>query len=400
MEYGGPDLLTEMESHIEDNRQILENWFAEKRAGLEMPIYGSVDVRDAHWKVAVVDANQYPAGFNNLDSIDANSLCSEIAKSIRSKSNPRHIHIWPESHTRNAGYVESLLTLQNSLSNQGFAITIGSPDISVEQADGLTGSVQFQSVNLQDGISVQGTKPDLVLMNNDMTEGPISNLSTPILPPVEMGWYRRRKSDHFRATQPYIDEVAKILGLDPWLLGTHWFVSEDKCLEKDTCRTLLAAEVDDFLMSIQSKYDEYGIEGTPTLFVKNDAGTYGLGILEITSGQELLDLSNRKMNKLTYGKGGIGAEDFLLQEGVPSALAFNGMVIEPVAYCGAGKVAGWFYRANPKKGKMANLNSPSSMFLPTTEVTDESIVNRRKNWHMLVAELSMLGMAAESMATK
>ena len=34
----------------------------EKRSTLEMPIYGSVDIRDANWKVAVVDANQYPAG--------------------------------------------------------------------------------------------------------------------------------------------------------------------------------------------------------------------------------------------------------------------------------------------------------------------------------------------------
>ncbi|MEC8106203.1 MAG: glutamate--cysteine ligase, partial [Candidatus Thermoplasmatota archaeon] len=38
---------------------------AQKRSEIDVPIYGSVDIRDAGWKIAVVDANQFPAGFNN-----------------------------------------------------------------------------------------------------------------------------------------------------------------------------------------------------------------------------------------------------------------------------------------------------------------------------------------------
>ena len=159
---------------------------------------------------------------------------------------------------------------------------------------------------------------------------------------------------------------------------------------------MLAAEADEFLNQLQSKYDQYGISGKPTIFVKNDSGTFGLGIIEITSGEELLSLSNRKLRKLTYGKGGNEAEDFLLQEGVPSALAWNDMVIEPVAYCANGQVGGWFYRANAKKGEMSNLNSPSSIFVHPSEIEDEAIASRRKNWHMLVAEIAMLGIAIEA----
>ena len=234
------------------------------------------------------------------------------------------------------------------------------------------------------------------MLNNDLTSGPLPDLGVPILPPPQMGWYQRRKSDHFKAAQPYLDEVADLLEIDPWFLSTHWVVSEDKCLEKETCRTLLAAEVDNFLTHIQAKYDEYGIEGKPTLFVKNDSGTYGLGILEIQSGEELLNISNRKMNRLTYGKGGTEAENFLIQEGVPSALSWDSMVVEPVAYCANGRVGGWFYRANAKKGEMANLNSPSSIFLSPSEIEDGSIRSRRNHWHMLVAEIAMLAMAAEA----
>ncbi len=167
-------------------------------------------------------------------------------------------------------------------------------------------------------------------------------------------------------------------------------------MEKQTCKTLLDAEAYNCLDYIQSKYDKYGISGQPTLFVKNDKGTFGLGIIEITSGEELLNLSNRKMRKLTYGKGGVDAENFLLQEGVPSRLSWDGMVIEPVAYCANGRVGGWFYRGNAKKGEMSNLNSPSSIFINPSQIKDKHIASRRTNWHMLVAEIAMLGMAYES----
>ena len=363
MEYSGPDLLSDLESRIIEKQSELSEWFAEKRSSLVMPVYGSVDVRDAHWKVAVVDANQYPAGFNNLQSSSIGSLFRESLGDVN------HVHIYPEAHTRNEAYQANLRSLSSFLEEEGYTVTVG---LEVDPS------------------------ADIVLLNNDLTNGRIEGIEIPIVPSQEMGWFRRRKSNHFRAVQPLLDEVAAILDIDPWLISTHWFVSEDKCLDKDTCRILLAAEVNEFLTHLQSKYDEYGIEGTPTLFVKNDAGTYGMGILEIQSGEQLLELSNRKMKKLTYGKGGVEAEDFLLQEGVPSALAWNDMVNEPVAYCANGKVGVWFYRANAKKGEMTNLNSPSSVFLQPDEIHDDSIANRRTHWHMLVSEIAMLGMALEA----
>ena len=373
MQYHGPDILSKLEEKIESKQSDLESWFAEKRSQLNMPIYGSVDIRDAHWKVAVVDANQYPAGFNNLSDGDIGEHLSQAIGDLR------HIHIWPEHHTRNPAYEANIESLKTILENEGYAVTIGILDVE----EGTP-------------VSIQGAIPDLILLNNDLTSGPLPDLGVPILPPPQMGWYQRRKSDHFKAAQPYLDEVADLLEIDPWFLSTHWVVSEDKCLEKETCRTLLAAEVDNFLTHIQTKYDEYGIEGKPTLFVKNDSGTYGLGILEIQSGEELLNISNRKMNRLTYGKGGTEAENFLIQEGVPSALSWDSMVVEPVAYCANGRVGGWFYRANAKKGEMANLNSPSSIFLSPSEIEDGSIRSRRNHWHMLVAEIAMLAMAAEA----
>ena len=70
MAYIGPDFLGDLEGKIVSKRSEIEAWFADKRANLDMPIYGSVDIRDSNWKVAVIDANQYPAGFNNLNDGD------------------------------------------------------------------------------------------------------------------------------------------------------------------------------------------------------------------------------------------------------------------------------------------------------------------------------------------
>jgi glutamate--cysteine ligase len=169
-------------------------------------------------------------------------------------------------------------------------------------------------------------------------------------------------------------------------------------LEKETCRTILAAEVDAFLDGLRERYAALGIDQEPVAFVKNDRGTYGLGIMTVRSGSELLELSNRKMKRLMYAKGGADVENFLVQEGVPTSMTAGSGVAEPVVYLVDGEAASWFYRANEKKGAMENLNSPSSSFLSAAEVGPEA-VHLARGRHALVAELSMLAMGAERLAS-
>ena len=58
--------LQDLNDVLEANRERIRAWMTEKRSEVPIPIYGSVDVRDAGWKVGVVDANHFPAGFNNV----------------------------------------------------------------------------------------------------------------------------------------------------------------------------------------------------------------------------------------------------------------------------------------------------------------------------------------------
>jgi glutamate--cysteine ligase len=132
-------------------------------------------------------------------------------------------------------------------------------------------------------------------------------------------------------------------------------------------------------------------------FIKNDRGTYGLGIMAVRSGEELLNLSNRKFKRLMYSKGGVDVENFLIQEGIPTGIkTSDGSPVEPVVYLVDGEAASWFYRINSKKGEMENLNSPSAQFLPYSEVGSK-YGEHAHGWHALVAELSMLAMGKESM---
>jgi glutamate--cysteine ligase len=295
------------------------------------------------------------------------------------------------------------------LASGGFRVTVGSPKLSgLPEVEGLTGNLELSETTAEGNLLISssgetgaggGVSPDLLILNHDLSDGPLEGIGEiPVAPPQEMGWFQRRKSSHFRHAQPFIDKAANILDIDPWLLGTHWFVSEDKCLEKDVCKIELAAQVDRCLEFLSGKYAEHGVEGEPVLFVKNDSGTYGLGIIEIHSGDELLNLSKRKVNRLTYGKGGRDAVDFLLQEGVPTALKLADSVIEPCFYGAGGHGCSAFYRANDKKGVNSNLNTPSTRFISPEEIArggGHDIIGSADTWHALTAELAMLAMGAE-----
>lgn len=385
---------------LEDNRELISDWMAKKRSEVPIPIYGSVDIRDAGWKVAVVDANHFPAGFNNTSPEDE----PHLAALLRNHINRKHegctwVHLYPESHTRNPGYVENVATIKRLIEAAGFRCTVGSPELENHGSlDGIKGPLKLDAVKIEgENLLIGGKKPCLVLLNNDLTEGMVGGLGAhQVSPPPHMGWQRRRKSEHYECLQSYVNEISEILEIDPWHLLSSWFVSEDKCLEKESCRKMLAAEVDEFLARIDAKYKEIGIDREPVAFIKNDRGTYGLGIMAVKSGSELLNLSNRKFKRLMYSKGGVDVENFLIQEGVPTVINTDGGApVEPVVYLVDGEAASWFYRINPKKGEMENLNSPSAQFKPYSEVGLE-FGEHAHGWHALVSELSMLAMGAES----
>ena len=384
-----------------EKRTEIDQWLEKKRQSVPLPIYGSFDIRDAGWKAVVVDSNAFPAGFNNLNIKDHEKLSSGLREWLDDLVKPpNRLLIWPEAHTRNPGYLDNVRVIQSLIEKIGINVLVGTDLLKSQTITTSFGDLSLVDVEVTDDtVIANGEIIDLILLNADLSDGPLNISGVDVFPPNQMGWHSRSKCRHFEHVSDLVHEIGDIVGIDPWLIGPWGFISRGRCLEEQFCRERLAAEIHEGLEFISSKYNEHGIESKPSLFIKNDRGTYGLGILRIESPDEILNLSKRKMNRLTYAKGGKDAEDFLLQEAVPTFLESNNSVIEPVGYGVNGEVISWFFRSNSKYGNFDNLNTPSTQFILETDLSEKasSEINSRKWLHTLIANISMIAMGRENL---
>ena len=59
-------ILTTLETIYAQQGDAIEQWFGDKRSEALPFFYTSVDLRHSGMRLAPVDTNLYPAGFNNL----------------------------------------------------------------------------------------------------------------------------------------------------------------------------------------------------------------------------------------------------------------------------------------------------------------------------------------------
>jgi hypothetical protein len=70
--------LNELERLVLAKRPEIERWFRTQLLEHTAPFYSSVDLRNSGFKLAPVDTNPYPGGFNNLNP-DFMPLCVHAA---------------------------------------------------------------------------------------------------------------------------------------------------------------------------------------------------------------------------------------------------------------------------------------------------------------------------------
>src|SRR5690242_19122365 len=94
--------LSDIEREILKAEPAIEQWLQGKWQGHATPFYASVDLRNSGFKVAPVDTNLYPGGFNNVNR-EFDGLCVQAALTAVGKScaNASRILLIPENHTRN-----------------------------------------------------------------------------------------------------------------------------------------------------------------------------------------------------------------------------------------------------------------------------------------------------------
>jgi len=366
--------LLDVERKFLDATSRIERWFRLEWQEHTPPFYCSVDLRNAGFKLAPVDTNLYPGGFNNL-SAEALPLAVQAAMAAIEKYCPdaRNLLLIPENHTRNTFYLQNVLRIQSLLRQTGLEVRLGSlnPEVTeplrLELPDGQSLTVE-PLVRTGGRVGVAGFDPCAILLNNDLSAGipdVLRDLSgQTLLPPLHAGWAVRRKSNHFDAYNDVAKRFAKLLDIDPWLVNPYFSTCGKVDFQAREGEECLAENVDATLKLIRAKYREYKIDDTPFVIVKADAGTYGMGIMTVRDASEVQNLNRRQRNKMAVVKEGLEVSEVIIQEGVPTIETVEGGVAEPVVYMIDKYVVGGFYRVHGERGRDENLNAPGSRFVP------------------------------------
>lgn len=365
--------LLEIETLLLTKQPEIEQWFRAQWLETPAPFYASVDLRNAGFKLAPVDTNLFPAGFNNL-SPDFDPLCMHAVQSAAERVTAKACGalLIAEDHTRNPYYWASIARLLRILASAGFKARVGTldPDISeptpVALPDGTTVYREPLS-RAGDTLMVGAFAPCFVLLNNDLSSGLpeiLQGIKQPVVPPIALGWSTRRKSQHFSIYAEVATEFAELIGIDPWLINPMFRRCGKIDFQKREGEDCLAMNVGELLIDISKKYKTLGIDEKPFAFVKADSGTYGMNIMVVRSPDEVRDLNRKQRSKMARGKGGSMVTDVIVQEGVYSFETWDNAVAEPVVYMIDHFVVGGFYRVHTQRGSDENLNAPGMHFEP------------------------------------
>ncbi|MGA0242115.1 MAG: glutamate--cysteine ligase [Candidatus Marinamargulisbacteria bacterium] len=357
-------------------------WLDQRKNNALPMVYSSVDIRESDHKIASVDTNVFPAGFNNL-SPNNTSLARDAFQSFILHHYPTtsHILLFCEDHTRNHYYLENVFQLGQMIQNTGCQVTIGSFFKDHPSVCDSTGYLDLISSNnntvrvycLNYILNHRAKFPmDVCLLNNDLSDGnyqALTSLEVPIIPDPKMGWHQRKKSTHIESlnhlTSALINDCK--LPLDPWLLSTLFTPISSIDINQDADRHRLANAANDLLNHIQQKYIEHGIQESPYLILKSDNGTYGMGVLKITTPDDIRQLNRKNRNKLHKGKSAQPIQHMIIQEGIPSIKVIDSYASEEVIYNVNGTTVGGFYRMHHAKSDRDILNSKGMQFQAFSE---------------------------------
>jgi glutamate--cysteine ligase len=336
------------------------------------PFYCSVDIRNAGFKLAPVDTNLYPGGWNNLTP-EMLPLAVQAAMAAIEKICPeaKNLLVIPENNTRSTFYLSNIAQLQRIFRMAGLNVRVGSidPDIkkvtTIELPGGETVTLE-PVVRSKRRLGLKNFDPCTILLNNDLTAGAPGILEDLheqyLLPPLHAGWSVRRKSRHFQSYEEVAKRFGKMLGIDPWLVNPLFNRCGELDFAKEEGMECLRTNVDALLGKVRKKYKEYGINEKPFVIVKADNGTSGMGIMTVRDVKDLDQLKDRPKSATSrrWSRAARPVTDVIIQEGVLTAERMNEAVAEPVVYMMDRYVVGGFYRVHAERGIDENLNAPGA----------------------------------------
>ncbi|KLT22039.1 glutamate--cysteine ligase-related protein [Wolbachia endosymbiont of Armadillidium vulgare str. wVulC] len=378
-----------MQNIIHSNlEKDINSWFKTKFNGLTLPFYSSIDLRNSGCKIAPVDANLFPAGFNNLSEISRVTAAKLIKSYFETKQYKKALII-PENYTRNKMYIENVFAIEKILQLADFETKIG-----------LFHSEAYNLIELYETIveensllkTTSGFVPDVVILNRDMTShipDILKNVKQEIIPSPLYGWHSRQKFQYFKIYQELASEFCSEFQIDLWLISAFTENCNEVDFNDDSSLKAIAVKVDQILSLVQKKYQEHKIKTQPYVFIKASNGTYGMGIITVTSGEEVLNLNKKKRHKMKKVKEGIEVSSVIIQEGVPTIDVFKRSPAEPLIYYIGNIPMCYLYRCNSRKDIYSSLNSTDCEFY------DISQENKTLPLWNIVSKLAVLALAVE-----
>ena len=338
------------------------------------PFYCSVDIRNAGFKLAPVDTNLFPGGWDHLTP-QMMPLAVQAAMAAIEKICPeaRNLLVVPEHHARNPSYLDNVLQLKRIFHQAGLNVRFGSlsPDIKEPTPVQLPGGeslVLEPLIRTDRRLGLKDFDPCTILLNNDLSAGIPGILEDLheqyLLPPLHAGWTVRRKSNHFKAYEEISKRFGKLLGIDPWLINPMFAQCADVDLAQGRGMECLTTHVDALLSRIKRKYKEYGINEKPFVMVKPDNGSSGLGVITVHDAKELEAIARQAKSRTGAVRDGMPLSEIIILEGVLTNERIEGAVAEPVVYLMDRYVVGGFYRVHAGRGVDENLNAPGASFEP------------------------------------
>lgn len=338
----------------------LTDWFEDKTKNHKPLFYSSFDIRDSNFKIACVDANVFPAGFNNICEEDQNRSIELIQRYLKTyEPSAKNLLLLAEEHTRNLYYWDNVLTIQSLIKSAGFQVAVCVPGKQIRSPQKFT-TASGKSIEVK---ILKDLKGDLIISNNDFSNSYDLPEDIPCTPPVFMGWLSRRKHNFFKEYNALTKEFADLLKIDPWHLQIETNLFSPFNPDSTESLSQLKKSASSMLAHLEEKHKHFSIKETPYLFLKNNSGTYGLGILPIQKVEDLNHWTDKSRKKMKAGKGEVKADEMILQEGILTALhTQDNKSAEPVVYVIGNQVTGAFLRSHKKKDQKANLNRPGSVF--------------------------------------
>ncbi|MCA3250870.1 MAG: glutamate--cysteine ligase [Pseudomonadota bacterium] len=362
--------INELEARVLDSMPAIERWLRLEWMEHTPPFYASVDLRNAGFKLAPVDTDLFPRGFNHLTE-EMLPLAVQAAMAAIEKICPeaKNLLIVPQDDD-GPFHAEHLERLVRIFTMAGLNVRLGSldPSLATPRRIALPGGGALAVeplVRSRRRLGLKDFDPCTILLNHDLAGGTPKLLEglheQYLLPPLHAGWVVRRKSRHFQSYEEVAKKFAKLLGMDPWLItpmsgGTVRLAADDRRgLES------LKAAADALLARLRRKHKEYGIADKPFVVVKADDGSRGAGVVSLRDAAELDSGGRWAASPLAAGE---EVRELLVQEGVATNERINDAVAEPVVCTMDRYVIGGYYRVHAGRRADENLSSPGSTFVP------------------------------------